>query len=150
MNSARIFLTILTLGLLLTFLACGQPPQEEKGKTASPAETYAKIYDPHKVETLRGEVVSVDKVVIKPGMPERVRLTLRTPIETLPVYLGPTWFIDTAEPKIHPKDQVDVKGLRITLEDKPAFIGAEVKKGDQVLKLRHENGVPVWAGQKRP
>jgi hypothetical protein len=27
---------------------------------------------------------------------------------------------------------------------KPAIIAAQVKKGNEILKLRDENGIPVW------
>jgi hypothetical protein len=39
-------------------------------------------------------------------------------------------------------------GSRITYEGKPAIIAAEVKKGDEVLRLRDEKGIPVWAGRR--
>jgi hypothetical protein len=32
------------------------------------------------------------------------------------------------------------------LDGKPALIAAEVKKGDEVMKLRDANGVPAWSG----
>jgi hypothetical protein len=44
---------------------------------------------------------------------------------------------------------VEVKGSRVTFEGKPAIIAAEVKKGDEVLKLRDENGFPMWSGWRR-
>jgi hypothetical protein len=52
-------------------------------------------------------------------------------------------------------DQVDnfrrrnMKGSRITFGVKPAIIAAEVKKGDEVLKLRDDSGFPVWSGWRR-
>jgi hypothetical protein len=39
-----------------------------------------------------------------------------------------------------------VKGSRIIYNGKAAIIAAEVKKGDALLKLRDENGIPAWAG----
>ncbi|HEU4344281.1 MAG TPA: hypothetical protein VFU31_22205 [Candidatus Binatia bacterium] len=47
------------------------------------------------------------------------------------------------------KDRVEVKGARITFEGKPAIIASEVKKGDEVLRLRDDAGFPVWAGWRR-
>lgn len=40
-------------------------------------------------------------------------------------------------------------GSRISFEGNPAIIAAEVKKGDEVLKLRDEKGVPFWSGWRR-
>jgi hypothetical protein len=51
--------------------------------------------------------------------------------------------------KIEPKDKVEVTGSRITFDGKPAIIAAEVKKGDEALKLRDDNGFPVWSGWRR-
>lgn len=50
---------------------------------------------------------------------------------------------------IEPNDKIEVKGSRVTIDDKPALIAAELKKGDEVLKLRDETGVPAWAGWRR-
>jgi hypothetical protein len=51
--------------------------------------------------------------------------------------------------KIQPGDVVEVKGSRVTMAGKPALIAAEVKKGDETLRLRDETGVPVWTGWRR-
>jgi hypothetical protein len=45
--------------------------------------------------------------------------------------------------------RVEVKGSRVTFAGNPAIIAAEVKKGDALLKLRDENGIPAWAGWRR-
>jgi hypothetical protein len=45
--------------------------------------------------------------------------------------------------------RVEVKGSCITFGGNPAIIAAEVKKGDDVMKLRDDNGVPAWAGWRR-
>ncbi len=63
--------------------------------------------------------------------------------------MGPGWFIENQDIKIEPKDKVEVKGSRITFEGTPAIIAAEVKKGDDILILRDENGFPAWSGWRR-
>jgi hypothetical protein len=45
-----------------------------------------------------------------------------------------------------PKDQVEITGSQITFQGKPVIIAAQVKKGDQSLKLRDVAGIPAWAG----
>lgn len=42
-----------------------------------------------------------------------------------------------------------MKGSRVNIMGRPALIASELKKGDSVLKLRDENGIPVWAGWRR-
>ena len=83
------------------------------------------------------------------GMSTGVHLTLKTDKETVLVHLGPGWYIENQDIKIEPKDKVDVTGSRITFEGKPALIAAEVKKGDETLKLRDEGGIPIWSGWKK-
>jgi hypothetical protein len=50
---------------------------------------------------------------------------------------------------IEPKDLVEVTGSRLTFQGKPALIAAEVRKGEEMLKLRDDSGYPVWAGWRR-
>ncbi len=110
---------------------------------------YGRMYDPKTVETISGEVVSIDKITPMKGMSYGVHLTLKKDKETISIHLGPGWYIQNQDIKIEPKDKVEVKGSRITFEGKPAIIAAEIKKGDEVLKLRDENGFPVWSGWRR-
>jgi len=101
------------------------------------------------VETLTGDVVSVDKITPMKGMSHGMHLMLKTDKETISVHLGPSWYIENQDIKIDPKDKVEVKGSRISFEGKPAIIAAEVKKGKEILKLRDEKGVPAWSGWRR-
>ena len=47
------------------------------------------------------------------------------------------------------KDNLEIRGSRVTSQGKPAIIAAEIRKGDQILKLRDENGIPAWSGGGR-
>lgn len=107
------------------------------------------MYDPKTVETISGEVVSVDKISPMKGMRYGVHLMVKTEKETISVHLGPDWYIENQEIKIEPKKRVEIKGSRVTFDGKPAIIAAEVKKGEDVLKLRDEAGFPVWSGWRR-
>ncbi|MBW7899642.1 hypothetical protein B188_10370 [Candidatus Brocadiaceae bacterium B188] len=110
---------------------------------------YNRMYDPKTVETISGEVVSVDIITPAKGMGYGVHLMVKTVKETISVHLGPGWYIENQDTKIEPKDKVEVTGSRITFEGKPAIIAAEVKKDDEILKLRDEKGFPLWSGWKR-
>jgi hypothetical protein len=110
---------------------------------------YNRMYDAKTVETITGEVVSVDRMTPMKGMSYGVHLMLKTDKETVSIHLGPAWFIENQDLKIEPKDKIEVKGSRITFEGKPAIIAAEVRKGDEVLKIRDENGFPFWSGWRR-
>jgi hypothetical protein len=114
-----------------------------------PGTPYNKMYDPKTVETINGEVISVDRITPNKGMAGGVHMNVKTDKETVSVHLGPSWYMENQDVKLELKDKVEVKGSRITFGGKPAIIATEVKKGDEVLKLRDEAGYPVWAGWRR-
>lgn len=110
---------------------------------------YNRVYDLKTVETVSGEVVSVDVITPMKGMCYGVHLTLKTQKESISVHLGPGWYIENQDTKIEPKDKVEVKGSRIVFDGKPAIIAAEVKKGEETLRLRDEKGFPFWSGWRK-
>ena len=110
---------------------------------------YQRMYNPATVETVTGEVVSVDRMSPTKGMGTGIHLQLKTDKETIAVHLGPAWYIERLDAGIRKKDTLEVKGSRVTVAGKPAIIAAEVKKGDALLKLRDESGIPAWAGWRR-
>ena len=101
-------------------------------------------YDPKTVEMLQGKVLSVEKATRGEGRSYRVHLTLQTDKETISVHLEPSWYIEKQTPHIEANDTITVTGSRVTVDEKPAIIAAQVKKGNEILKLRDENGIPVW------
>jgi hypothetical protein len=107
------------------------------------------MYDPKTVETINGEVTSVSRITPRKGMSAGVHLNVKTDKETISVHLGPSWYLENQDLRIEPKDKVEVKGSKITFDGKPAIIAAEVRKGDEVLKLRDDAGFPVWSGWRR-
>ncbi|HUK81675.1 MAG TPA: DNA-binding protein [Verrucomicrobiae bacterium] len=145
MNRSLNLITVVALsGLLDASVALAQ-----RGGGWGRNAQYNRMYDPKTVETLSGEVLSVETFTPNKGMSAGVHLQLKTDKEIVSVHLGPAWFIENQDVKIEPKDRIEVKGSRVTFDGKPAVIAGEVKKGDEVLKLRDDNGVPVWAGWRR-
>jgi hypothetical protein len=114
-----------------------------------PGGQYNRMYDPKSVETITGEVTSVDRITPMKGMSGGVHMNVKTDKETVSVHLGPSWYLENQDVKIEPNDKVEVRGARTTFAGKPAIIAAEVKKGDELLKLRDDSGFPVWSGWRR-
>ena len=110
---------------------------------------YQGMYNPATVESVTGTIESIDRTVPMKGMSRGVHLTLKTEKGPLSVHLGPEWYVERLDEKLAKGDAVEVKGSRITFAGNPAIIAAEVKKGDAVLKLRDEKGIPAWAGWRR-
>jgi hypothetical protein len=114
-----------------------------------PNSQFGRMYNPQSVETLTGEVTRVDQVTPMKGMGPGVHITLKTEGGPVSVHLGPSWYLENQDVKIAPGDRLEVKGSRVDVGGKPAIIAAEVKKGDETLRLRDEAGVPVWSGWRR-
>jgi hypothetical protein len=110
---------------------------------------FNRMYNPSTVETIKGEVVSVDKIAPMKGMSNGIHLMLKTNKETVSIHLGPAWFFEKNNYLVKVKDKIEVTGSKITFDGKPAIIAAEIKKGNKVIKLRDENGYPVWSGGRR-
>lgn len=110
---------------------------------------YGRMYNSQTVETISGEVISVDKITPTKGMSYGIHAVIKTDNEMISVHLGPGWYIENQDVVIESKENIEVKGSRITFEGKPAIIAAEVTKGDEVLVLRDASGFPVWSGWRR-
>jgi hypothetical protein len=107
-------------------------------------------YDPKTVETVTGTVVTVERTSAKgQNKAGGVHLVVKTDQEEIAVHLGPAWYVEKQALKIAAQDTIEVRGSRVSFGGKPAIVAAEVKKGDQVLKLRDDSGAPLWSGQGR-
>jgi hypothetical protein len=140
-------LGILLMGGLVTLIvisgAWAQPGSGPGGRGGG--MHYGTMWDANSVTTVAGEVTAVEKYSPGKGGPAYgLRLILITDKETLPIILGPGWYIEQQPCALAAKDKVEVKGSRISVQGQPMIIAAEVKKGSQVLKLRDDKGNPLW------
>jgi hypothetical protein len=110
---------------------------------------YNRCYVPSRIATFSGEVTEITTTVPLPGMSDGIALLLTMKAVSIPVLLGPAWYIEHLDGRIEIGDRIDVKGAKAFAEGLPAVIAAEVRKGDSVLVLRDAAGVPVWAGWRR-
>jgi hypothetical protein len=114
-----------------------------------PGTPYDMMYDLNTIENTAGEVLAVELITPMIVMSYGVHIILQTDTDTISVHLGPGWFIENQDVKIAPRDKIEIKGSRITFEDKPTIIAAEVTTGDGVLMLRDAGGYPAWSGWRR-
>ncbi|HEX8949640.1 MAG TPA: hypothetical protein VF790_11795 [Dissulfurispiraceae bacterium] len=136
--------------LALLFLSSAQTVfAQASGQGRGTGGKFQRTYNPATVETLTGTVEAVNKVKPPRGRSYGIHLILKTDKEAIPVHLGPAWYIDKLETKIEKGDKVEVKGSRVTMAGKPVIIAAEIRKDGSTVKLRDDNGVPVWAGRRK-
>lgn len=134
---------ILMFSLVFTLTPSAQQTVTQK---KDPGMTPGNLYDPKTVETIRGVVVSLEEFTMARGMPPGVQVMMKAESgEVISVFLGPQWYIEDQDFEIQPKDRISVKGSRAVFEGEPALVAAVVFKGDRILKLRNEQGIPVWS-----
>jgi hypothetical protein len=140
----RLFVGLSILSLLLAGVSWGQTGPRE-GKGGGPSG----LYNPQTVVTVSGVVVSMTPPAVKSGLPYLMYLILQTGEGKITVFLGPNLYVDKQPVQIKALDRIQVTGSKVTWEGAPVILAAEVKKGDQVLKLREPDGAPVWSGRGR-
>ena len=114
-------------------------------------DPYKKIFDAKTIKTISGQVIKIDQVP-EFGFGLQMRLTvLIDKKDMLPVYLGPAFYILGPRQAKHLKlgDTVTVSGSRVTVKGEPLMIAMTVKRGNEVLRLRDQEGLPAWIGWKK-
>jgi len=134
------------LGMCVLVLTVHAQPELEGG---GPRTHYGKMWDARTVETVKGDVVAVEEYVPgRGGTAYGLRLTVRTDKETIPVVLGPAAYVQEQHFKFEPKDALEIKGSRMSVQGQSILIAAEVTKEGKRLKLRGEAGTPLWSAAK--
>jgi len=101
------------------------------------------VYDPKTEVTVAGIVVGMEPAKLT-GKPQPVYLKLQTQTETLTVFLGPNWFVAQQGMRLDILDRIEVTGSRVSFQGKAGLIAREVKKGEQVMRLRDAAGKGGW------
>jgi ribosome-associated translation inhibitor RaiA len=138
------------LGLLLASPGPAQTAVKWRGSGGwGPKSQYGRVYDAKTLTVVKGEVVTISPFTPIRGMTPGVHMVVNANGEAIAVHLGPEWFIASQDLRIEARDAIEVKGSQVTLNGKPVLIAAVVTRGDEVLRLRDDTGVPVWAGWRR-
>jgi hypothetical protein len=111
------------------------------------------LYNPKTVTTVTGQVEKLEDLPSMGGGGGRGMqyrgVTLKTDQGSLMVHLGPGWYLDEKKCVVKVGDTVEVTGSKVTLNNQPALIAREVKVNGATLKLRDDQGLPVWRGMGR-
>ncbi len=105
----------------------------------------ARLYNPNTVETLSGEVASVEKIEgMRPGVTS-LKIVLKSERQTVAVFLGPSTFLEEAGLQVSAGERLTVTGSRVEVKGEAAILAAELTKGGKSFKLRDDSGRPLWA-----
>ena len=107
-------------------------------------------YDPSTVVTVKGTVQDLQSNAVAQGHNGRMggtgtHLVLKTDKESMTVLVGPSSFLTEKNFSLAKGDKIEVTGSKVKYGGSDAIIAREIKKGDAVLTLRNEQGVPQWS-----
>jgi len=100
--------------------------------------------DVRTVETFGGKVLSIEKTAPANRRGNWINVLLQTGKGTIAVQLGPDWYVDKQRPRIQPNDIIKVTGSRVMMDGRSMIVAADVTKGNELLRLREANGIPMW------
>lgn len=126
----------------------GRPGAPPAAPTPPPAELLGRMFDPRTVETVTAPLASIELMLPPAGRRGGVHWTLKTPAGPMVVHIGPPWFLEDKGFLVQEGETVTVKGSRVVLDGVPFLIAAEVRAGDRSLRLRDENGLPLWRSRR--
>jgi hypothetical protein len=107
------------------------------------------MFDPAAMETVRGQVVTLELFNPRKGMACGMCLQLRVGEETLHVHLGPRRYVARHMGRLASRDVVEVTGSRVLFKGEPTLIATSLRRGDETVVLRSPRGVPAWGSAPR-
>ena len=63
---------------------------------------------------------------------------------TVPVHLGPSWYLEDRGFQVNEGEEIEVKGSLVDWAGNPVIMAVEVPQGDRLIELRNNDGVPAW------
>jgi hypothetical protein len=134
---------VLVMAMALAGPALAQPRPGGMGIGKGPV-----AYNPQTVITVTGQV---EKLADLPslgrggGTAMQYRgVLLKTDQGSLMVDLAPAWFLNEKKFVVKAGDKVTATGSKGFLDNQPGLIAREVTVNGTTLKLRDEQGVPMW------
>jgi DNA/RNA endonuclease YhcR with UshA esterase domain len=114
-----------------------------------PAEATNKLYTETAARTVKGIITDTYNVRLKDGV-EFMQMDIETDQGTIPVHLGPTWYMNEYADRfdVNKGRSVSVLGSVATVKGKEVLVASELNNEDgrQHMRLRHPSGIPAWVG----
>lgn len=117
------------------------------------SRTQEQQYNPQTVTTVKGQVEDLGSYGmmgwrVAPGM-QTQGLVLKTDKDQINVDLGPPWYVSKQGFHLNQGDSLEVTGSRVTSDGQTRLLAAKVNKAGQTLKVRDEQGMPLWREKDR-
>ena len=112
----------------------------------------ARLFDSEAATTFSGVIRAIETVRLEHGAPF-VQIVLKIDDGSLPVHLGPAWYMRDKIQRLELDigREVEVTASPTTVAGEAVLVAAEIinHRRNQRLRLRHQDGTPVWAGGER-
>ncbi|MCW9705861.1 hypothetical protein [Fodinibius salsisoli] len=115
-------------------------------KSLKYARTYRRPFNPETYQEIEGKVLSVEHSNERSDEEQGVYLIVQTPDETLPVHLGPAWYINRQRKLPKAGEKITVKGSRTDYHKQQVMVAAQIQRDSMRLGLRDSDGNPYWYG----
>ena len=102
------------------------------------------LFNTKTIDTVFGEIVSLDSVKPTKGMSYGIQLIVKTKKDTVTAVLCPTWFTKCLNICLKANDKIEIEGSRVTFNNKPIMIAARIICNGIILKMRNDKGHPIW------
>jgi len=122
-----------------------EPDGDRVARGVEPEDPYALGITGAKPITLEGEVIAVERSRLRRAG-DRMVVTVRDGdgVEHR-VSLGPAWFVNASAAAPTRGDRVGIDALELPRDPGHLAIATELRNGDRQLRLRENDGRPVWA-----
>jgi len=105
-------------------------------------------YDAAKQQKVSGEITSIGSFNPQPGASAGLQLRVRTDDgKMMSVLAGPTSYVRQQRVSIYPGQKAEITGSKAEFNGRDVLIAQEIRQGDQVLRLRDEQGKPQWKAE---
>ncbi len=109
----------------------------------------SRMYDPTTEVTVQGTVQQVQTQAGRHGR-NGTHLLLKTDSGDLTVHVGPSDYIASQGFSFAAGDQVQVTGSKVKMNGTDVVLAREIRKDGKLLPLRDAQGIPKWAGGRKP
>jgi len=106
---------------------------------------YNQQFKADEVQTMQGTIQSVGTFHPESGSTAGLRLRVKTQDgKSMIVHAGPRAYASQKGLNFHYGDEVTITGSQAKIDGQNVVLASQLKKGDQTLQLRNEQGQPQW------
>lgn len=107
------------------------------------AQSGSVVYNPTEEVTITGAILHVVSLQGPDGF--GVHFDFKTPTGMVNVHVAPAAFIGASNFWFFAEDQLEITGVKTSVDGNNAFVARTIKKSDgKVLNLRGADGYPLW------